>query len=222
MENELTGKFDRLKMKSEESISLRQLAQILGINQSQARKYVLKLGYSPPRARTPHSRGKLTYVFTQEEAQRILESRREQGFVMGDTRGTPVSSEDVGVFYIIQLVPELDPNRLKFGFAANVQDRLGQHRTAAPTACVLRSWPCRRTWEPTLIDCLASKGCELLLNEVYQCEDLSALIDYAEALFKMLPDPKRRVPLANASPLRKEGRDKVERGAPAAAAKPRR
>jgi len=103
-------------MKPERRISLRHLSEMLGINQSQTRKYVLKLGYSAPRARTPESRGKLTYVFTEEQAQQILETRRQQGFIMGDTRGTPVSSQDVGVFYVVQLVPELNPNRLKFRY----------------------------------------------------------------------------------------------------------
>ena len=103
----LTPVFERADMKHQEAISLRQLAEMLGINQSQARKYVLKLGYSPPRARTPDSRGKLTYVFKKEEAEQIVAARRQQGFIMGDTRGTPMSTEDVGVFYIIQLVPEL-------------------------------------------------------------------------------------------------------------------
>lgn len=111
-------------MKHKEFISLRQLAEMLGINQSQARKYVLKLGYSPPKVRTPDSRGKLTYVFEQEEAERIVTARRQQGFIIGDMRGMPITTEDVGVFYIIQLLLELNPKRLKFGFSANVQERL--------------------------------------------------------------------------------------------------
>ena len=197
-------------MKHEEFISLRQLAEMLGINQSQTRKYVLKLGYAPPKARTPDSRGKLTYVFTKEEAEDIIATRRQQGFTMGETRGTLVVSEDVGVFYIIQIVPDLAPNRLKFGFAANVQERLAQHRTSAPTASILRSWPSRRTWEPTLRDCLAARGCKLILNEVYECRDLAALLDYSEDLFKMFPDPKHRVALSNASPLRPESENGIE------------
>jgi hypothetical protein len=183
-------------------ISLRQLADMLGINQSQARKYVLKLGYSPPKARTPDSRGKLTYVFTEDEAEQIVTTRRQEGFIMGDTRGTPVSRDDVGMFYIIQLVPDLNQNRLKFGFTANIQERLSQHRTSAPTACILRSWPCRRTWEFTIIDCLASRNCELILNEVYECGELASLLEYADALFNMMPDPKHRIPLSSASPLK--------------------
>ena len=55
-----------------------------------------------------------------------------------------------------------------------------------------------------MIDCLASKGCELILNEVYECVDLATLLDYAEALFRMMPDPKQCIPLSIASPLRNE------------------
>ncbi len=192
--------FDHQTMKHE--VSLRQLSEMLGINQSQARKYVLGLGFNPPQARTPDSRGKLTYAFTEEEAEQIVSARRQAGFIMGDTRGTPSVRDDIGVFYIIQIVPELAPNRLKFGFAARLHDRLAQHRTSAPTACILRSWPSRRTWEPALIDCLASVGCELILNEVYECYNLESLLDYTESLFKLMPDPSHRVPLSNASPLR--------------------
>ena len=101
----------------EDYLSLRKLSEMLGINSSQMRKYVLKLGYNPPRARTPDSRGKLTYVFTSGEAENIIKARREQGFVTAETRGVPTVTQDVGVFYLIQIIPELSPNRLKLGFA---------------------------------------------------------------------------------------------------------
>lgn len=190
-----------MEMKKEDSISLRRLAEMLGVNPSQARKYVLKLGYSPPQSRTADSRGKLTYVFTIEQARQIVETRRQQGFTMGETRGIPVPSEQAGEFYVVQLVPELDPRRVKFGFAANVQERLTQHRTSAPTACILRAWPSRRHWEPMLIDCFASRDCELVLNEVYDCANVAGLLEYGDALFRMLPEAKQRVPLSKASPL---------------------
>ena len=116
----------------EDYLSLRKLSEMLGINSSQMRKYVLKLGYNPPRARTPDSRGKLTYVFTSGEAENIIKARREQGFVTAETRGVPTVTQDVGVFYLIQIIPELSPNRLKLGFAADVRQRLSEHRTSAP------------------------------------------------------------------------------------------
>ncbi len=39
------------------------------------------------------------------------------------------------------LEDELDHRRLKLGFADDLNSRLAQHRTAAPTAVVARSWP---------------------------------------------------------------------------------
>ncbi len=186
----------------EDYLSLRKLSEILGINSSQARKYVLKLGYKPQRARTPDSRGKLTYVFTSEEAESIIKARREQGFVTAETRGVPSVTQDVGVFYLIQIIPELNPCRLKLGFTADVQQRLAEHRTSAPTASILKTWPCKRSWESTITDCLAGYDCELILNEVYECKNLQKLLDIADRLFTILPNPKYQVPLSMVSPLR--------------------
>jgi hypothetical protein len=186
----------------EEYLSLRKLSEMLGINNSQTRKYVLKLGYNPPQARTPDSRGKLTYVFTGEEAESIIKARREQGFVTAETRGIPTVTQDVGVFYLVQIIPELNPNRLKLGFAADVQQRLSEHRTSAPTASILKTWPCKRSWESTVTDCLAGYDCELILNEVYECKDLQKLLEMADRLFAILPNPKYQVPLSMVSPLR--------------------
>lgn len=63
----------------------------------------------------------------------------------------PAAEEDekkydrYGSFYIIQLVPEALPKRVKIGFAENIEQRLTEHHTAAPTAKLLKSWPCKRS-----------------------------------------------------------------------------
>jgi hypothetical protein len=98
-------------------------------------------------------------------------------------------------------VPELDPKRLKLGFAESIDQRLLQHRTAAPTARVLHAWPCKRSWELTAMDSLARVDCRLILNEVFECDDPEALVDRGEAFFTLLPQPNTRVPLAESSPL---------------------
>lgn len=107
---------------------------------------------------------------------------------------------EVGFFYIFQLVPELDPKRKKVGFADDVNVRLSQHRSSAPTAVVPKSWLCKRSWESTLIDALASVGGKLILKEVYECEDVQLLLEHAEQLFVLLPDLGKRILLADASP----------------------
>src|SRR4030067_20903 len=150
-------------MQKEEHISIKHLAESLCMDRSHARRYVLKLGIKPAKRRTRDSGNQLTLTVTSEEADAILKQRREQGFA-GQSKAVET---EAGVFYVIQLVPELDPRRIKLGFAIDLNDRLVQQRTAAPTARVLKSWACRRSWEVTVMDCLSSVACRHILNEVF-------------------------------------------------------
>jgi hypothetical protein len=108
------------------------------------------------------------------------------------------------VFYVIELVPELDPTRIKLGFALNLNERLAQHKTAAPTARVLKFWPCRRAWELTVMDSLSAANCRLILNEVFECDDLPALLRRGDEIFALLPEPVRKRDLSEHSPFRAE------------------
>jgi len=119
------------------------------------RCYVKRLGYSFHRRRTPDSRNQLTLCVTSAEADEITAQRQDKGFLAS----TVAAPSDVEVLYVIQFVPDLDPKRLKLGFAESLEQRLAQHRTAAPTARVLRAWRCKRTWELTAIDAITREGC---------------------------------------------------------------
>jgi hypothetical protein len=180
----------------EEYISLKHLAEEIGMDRSHARRYVLRLGITPHKRRTADSQNQLTLAVNKNEADLIRQKRCEEGFI-GDSK--PIA-KDVGVFYIIRLVPELDNRRVKMGFADDLLTRLCQHRTAAPTAHVVASWPCKRSWESTVMDCLSAHGCRLILNEVFECDDVEGLMILGNRLFELFPDPKQRTPLAEASP----------------------
>lgn len=180
-------------------VSLKELAGILGLDRSNTRKYVLGLGYKPHKRRTADSRSQLTLTLSRAEAEAVIEKRQEQGFIGGKS-----VVSDCGFFYVIQLVPEIAPQRVKLGFASTVLDRLQQHRTAAPTADLLKSWPCRKTWELTAMDSLTRQGCRLIANEVFDCDDLDALLGRGDHFFQQLPSPEHSVPLDDASPLRSE------------------
>jgi hypothetical protein len=182
---------------SDDYLSIKDLAKRLGMDRSHARRYVMRLGYSFHKRRTQESGRQLTLCVTSAEAEEIASIRANKGF----TASTVAAVSDVGVFYVIQLVPDLDPKRLKLGFAENLEQRLSQHRTAAPTARVLHAWPCKRPWELTAIDALTREGCRLILSEVYECDEPLTLITRGDAFFSMLPAPDARAPLANASPL---------------------
>ena len=181
---------------SDEFISLKHLSEEIGMDRSHARRYVLKLGITPHKRRTPDSQNQLTLAVDKDEAELIRQKRREEGFI-GESK--PIA-KDTGVFYIIRLVPELDSRRLKMGFADDLASRLCQHRTAAPTAQVVASWPCKRSWETTVMDCLSGFKCRLILNEVFECDDVDGLLQLANQLFELLPDPSQRTPLAEVSP----------------------
>lgn len=183
----------------DEYISIKHLAEKLGMDRSHARRYVLKLGFKPEKRRTADSGSQLSLTVSSDEAESILKHRQAQGFT---AEGKSVST-DYGVFYVIQLVPELDPKRIKLGFANDLNDRLTQHRTAAPTAKVLKSWPCRRSWETTVMDCLSSVACRHILNEVFECDELDKLILRGDELFNILPEPNGRPELSEHSPHRK-------------------
>lgn len=188
-----------MAMESEEFVSLKELAETIGLDRSNTRKFVLKLGIKPHKRRTPDSRNQLTLAVTKEEAERIIGDRETKGF----TSSARIVESETGLFYIIQLVPELDPRRIKLGFALDLNDRLAQHKTAAPTATVVKSWPCRRAWELTVMDSLSATNCRLILNEVFECDDLDALLRRGDKLFALLPAPARKRDLSEHSPYRR-------------------
>lgn len=190
---------------NQEFVSLKQLAEMLGMDRSYARKWLLSKDFKPVKRRTSDSGGQLTLSFTAEETERIIILRQRLGFSLDGQTASPVN-EDYGVFYIIQLIPEFDANRVKLGFASDVEQRLAEHRTASSTAEVAKTWPCKRAWEKTVIDTLTGRHCRLILNEVYACDDIGELVELGNKLFALFPDPKHVVPLSDHSPLEK--RDK--------------
>lgn len=170
----------------EDFVSIKELSKIINLHKSNLRKYILKLGIQPHKRRVKESGNQLALAVTKEEADIIIQSRRESGF----NNPEKIIDSETGVFYIIQLVPDLDTKRIKFGFASNLNDRLDQHRTAAPTAVVLTTWPCKKCWEPTIIDFLSSVHCKLIRSEVFECDDLISLVQYGDKLFSLAPKPK--------------------------------
>lgn len=182
---------------ADDYVSLKELALEMGMDRSHARRYILRNGFLPHSRRTPGSKNQRTLALTVEDADRIRALRREEGF----SGSTKVVSRDVGWFYVVRLVPEFDPRRIKLGFAEDVGARLTQHRTAAPTATLVEALPCKRSWESTVIDCLTADDCRLVLNEVYECSDVDALQAKMIRLFEMLPDLSRPLSLSDHSPL---------------------
>lgn len=69
-------------------VTLKTLAEQLGMDRSHLRKYVLDRGFEPVKIRTADSGHQLTLALSEEDAQRVLQLRQQQGF--GDALGQPV------------------------------------------------------------------------------------------------------------------------------------
>lgn len=119
----------------------------------------------------------------------VRQERLARGFVAASERaesshGT-VPADD-GQFYIVALDPEARPGRLKFGYAVNLFARLADHKTAAPYAELLASWPAKRSWESCIMAAL-TLGCERVSAEVFDTPDIAATIRRAHRFMEMLP-----------------------------------
>jgi hypothetical protein len=148
-------------------------------------------------------RGKGEKLFlSREDAEKLIASyeARRGGVEIVPEEADTATYDRHGYFYLIQLVPEALPNRIKLGFADSIERRLAEHQTAAPTAKVLKFWPCKRSWDFAAMDSITRTGCKLVLNEVYE-GDVQGFIDRAEAFFAVMPHPDSERELSEHSPL---------------------
>lgn len=171
-------------------LSMTELAQKLNMERSSARKFMIKHGFTPERVRTIDSKNQLTLALPEEEAERLLELRQSLGFTASPT-AVPKSK---GFFYAIQLIPEYNPNRIKLGFATNVNARLSSHRTSAPTATLLKTWACELLWEPVAIASITRIECTHITDEVYECINIDNLIQRTDAFFAIMPSHSAQRP----------------------------
>jgi len=187
-------------------VSYKLLAKRLGVDPTTIRRLIERfgsqLGISVQKGRGNTSNAKWTHYLTREDSERLVafyESRH--------ARPDPESPEDsfqaYGVFYIIQLVPEALPNRIKIGYTDNLEKRLAEHQTAAPTARVIGSWPCKRSWDYAAMDSISREGCTWVLNEVFEGNP-DDFVQRAGAFFAVMPKPDVERPLSEHSPLRRE------------------
>jgi hypothetical protein len=87
------------------------------------------------------------------------------------------------VFYVICVHPDLQPQRVKLGWTARLSARLGEFRPVAPFAHLLRSWPCARPIEQPAIQALTLIGCVRIGPELFDCDDIEALLTRADDYF---------------------------------------
>ena len=177
---------------TENLISVKEFTEANGLLRQTVFKTIKRLGIEPSKSRGgSQNRGQTISYITQHDARLVLEalssSRNFQNGQEGEETGFPDAAlYDIGVFYLLRLEPDHDPNRFKVGFASNIKERLRQFRCSAPYTQVVKTWPCRRLWEKTAIECVTD-GCERLHTEVFRALSLEAVEERCAQFFALMP-----------------------------------
>ena len=172
---------------TEGHISVADFAAMYGLQRPHVFKLIKRLGTEPVKKRSNHGHGQFVSYLSKEDTLVILASISKHAKPETQREDVPeISLYDIGVFYLIQLEPEHDPNRFKVGFASDIDVRLRAHRCSAPFAQVLKSWPCRRLWEKTAIECVTI-DCERLHTEVFRTSSLEFVISKCTQFFDLMP-----------------------------------
>jgi hypothetical protein len=183
-----------------EMVKIAEIATRLGVDLTTVRRLIARESDS---LKIELHRGKGDkLLLTKDDAERLVASyEARRGPVSASADATDAAKYDrYGYFYLIQLVPEALPNRVKIGFADNVDKRLAEHRTAAPTAKLVKAWPCKRSWDYAAMDSITRTGCKLVLNEVYEGE-IDGFVARGDAYFALMSDPDAERELSEHSPL---------------------
>ena len=172
-------------------------------------KVLKRLGVEPTKVRVGGaSRGQAMSYITEEDSRRVLETlaatRSDQGGAQEEDGITEAALYDIGVFYLLRLEPAHDPSRFKVGFASNLNERLRQHRCSAPYTEIVKTWPCRRLWEKTAIECVTD-GCERLHTEVFRSQSIEAVAAKCEKFFQLMPALSSRSEANDVQQVRQAG-----------------
>jgi hypothetical protein len=175
---------------SEELISVIDVANHHGKRKQTIFKILRRLGIEARKLRSGNHGQFLSYI-TQDEfrlvSNELLSYRGKDASEQNqDGAITEAALAERGVFYLVQLEPDHDPQRFKVGFASSIAERLRALRCSAPFTKVVGKWPCKRLWEKTAIECV-TEGCERLHTEVFRTESIDAVIDKCKQFFSLMP-----------------------------------
>jgi len=163
-------------------MSIIEIANAHGKRRQSIHKLVKQLEIEVVKRKSHDARGQVISYISANDYEKL------KGRIEGpDSLIVDAREEWPGVFYIVQLEPQLDPGRFKVGFTTDLAERIRSHRTSAPFAKPMKTFPCKLLWEKTAIECI-TQGCEQLHTEVFRTDNIEEIIGQAERFFDLMPD----------------------------------
>ena len=179
----------KLQSKVMDTVSSQQIAEELGIT----RRHVLRqidrradqLGIKVIRGRRNE------ILLSRADADALVEDFGARRRTQPSSSIDATSNDGFGYVYVIQLLPKELSLRHKLGYTDNVEQRLRDHRTTAPTLELVKAWRCKPTWEKAAIAAITNCECEQIggpNSEVYD-GDTDVFVERAGAFFSLMPQP---------------------------------
>lgn len=184
----------------ENYVTFQEIVDELGVGIDTVRRNSKRLNLEIVRKKTSSSKGALVNCVSREDAEKLkdfFDQRKTYEFNSGTSDH---SVRRYGYFYLIQLVPEALPYRVKIGYTDNLEQRLTDHRTAAPTSRLIKSWVCKRAWDLAAMDSITRENCKHVLNEVYE-GSIEGFIERGDMFFNNMPNSNEAIILSEHSPL---------------------
>jgi hypothetical protein len=94
-----------------------------------------------------------------------------------------LSLRRAGFFYVMLACPDLSVNRVKMGFASNVEKRKRAFMTICPTVKLIKFWPCCQDNETAIINHVANSSCKVVGREVFDFDSVDALVKTLDDIF---------------------------------------
>lgn len=163
-------------------ISLIEISRKYGKRVQSVHKIVNRLQLETLKLKSFETHGQKVSHIRHEDYEKVCDYLESQSVNSADV----VSQNSSGVFYLIQLEPEHDPGRFKLGFTMNIRERLRSHRTAAPFARLVKTWPCKLLWEKTAIESITVES-KQIHTEVFRSNDLERVCRRADSFFALMP-----------------------------------
>ena len=172
-------------------ISAMRLSRELGWIDASIRRLACNMGLPPHRMRMPgEGRGQCMVVFTPEEADLIRKEVQKRN--RSPKPGIPVYDQPFaarqGVLYLVQPDPEKRPERMKLGFTTSINGRLLEFCQISPSTVLVKSWPCRGSWEQTARDFITRDSAPVPgpQQEVFD-GDVEKAREFADEFFRLAP-----------------------------------
>ncbi len=114
----------------------------------------------------------------------IKNYRIDNGF---GEKGIITSATDKGFFYIIQTNPDSIPNRYKFGFTNDIDNRIRSYKSVCPNMKIIDKFECNTFHEQPLLRMVSKYG-KRIGQELYEIDNIDLIIkEIKEVLDKLMP-----------------------------------